>query len=1239
MNKGAIKTFAIWARNKLMADVKSNAHLIGIREDGIQNPLPQSTTEIEYYDIGSAKPYALTGDDLKKREKIISRLQYDINDSDYKTAYRNLLEHTASTWFNRLCAIRFMEVNDYFDDGLRVLSSSEEGKRESDLMSSPFDSDLELTDSERVQVREWKLNNNSEELFVFLLKKKCRQLSTFLPGLFENEDDCTDLLVHFSIFDKAGIIDHLVNDIDEEDWKEQVQIIGWLYQFYNTEFKDETYRIIKKQVLTKERIPSVTQLFTPEWIVKYLVENSLGRIWLDGHPYSKSTFLPTEEEQTEYVSGKHGENDHKWHYYLEEPEQESAVQAQLDEVRKGYATLNPEDLSFIDPCLGSGHIICYAFDVLMQIYTEQGYTARDAVSSIIANNLYGLDIDERAYQLAYFSIMMKARQYDRGAFRRGLIPRVYAFEESNQIKPKELEIFGAGLSPIEKNVALDQMKELLIIFKDAKELGSIIKVSPMNWRLLEDFASSFSSYGDITMLAEMPDDISELQKKLQRIINVGELLSRQYQVTCTNPPYMAPTPIQRPIVEKYYKEAKPDLYSVFILKLKELTLTGGLQAMITMHGWLFLSSFEKLRKRVFLETIVNMVHLGARAFEEIGGEVVQTAAFILLNRRINGHNGIYYRLTEPSSQNGKEELFLSNNNRYTANQEDFSKIPGLSCAYWLSDSFKKAFSYNQLNTVAKPRQGLATGDNSSFLRLWSEVSIQKIGFDCKSRELALQSKLKWFPCNKGGSFRKWYGNNDYVVNWENDGKEIRNCKDEKGRVKSRPQNTDYYFKEGMTWSTIANRMSMRYSPEGFMFETKGSVCFPNKKEDLRYLLGLTNSKVITPILAVLSPTLDFHEGPLGKVPVVFSEEHFDEVSALAEECIRTSKEDWDSLETSWDFKRHPFIKYAKASESERSLATQDSFYIQCPIEYAYTNWMLDCDERFEVIKENEEELNRIFINIYGLEDELTPEIDDEDVTVCKADLQRDIRSFISYAVGCMFGRYSLDVEGLAYAGGDWEEALESRYKSFIPDEDNCIPITDENYFSDDIVGRFVEFVKVVFGDETLKDNLQFIADALGGKGDEPIDVIRGYFLNDFFKDHCNYYSTSGSGKRPIYWLFDSGKQNGFKSLVYMHRWDSNTVATVRTRYVAKVQEKYENELRSMDLQMEHLSDPRQKASLQKRKEKITKQVTEIRKYDELIGHMALEYIDIDLDDGVKVNHEKVQIDRNGDKYQILAPIK
>lgn len=1221
MNKGAIKSFAIWARNKLMADVKSNAYLIGIREDGIQDPLPQSTIEIEYYDIGSAEPYSVTGDDLRKRVKIISHLQYDIKDSNYKTAYRNLLEHTASTWFNRLCAIRFMEVNEYFDDGLRVLSSSETGKRESDLMSSPFDSDIEFTDAERAQIRDWKLNNKSEELFAFLLKKKCRQLSEFLPGLFEPDDDCTDLLVRFSIFDKAGIIDHLVNDIDEEDWKEQVQIIGWLYQFYNTEFKDETYKLLKKQNLTKERIPSVTQLFTPEWIVKYMVENSLGRIWLDGHPYSRSEFLPTESEQADYASGKREPDDYKWHYYLEEAAQEPEVQMQLEEIRKEYAALNPEDLSFIDPCLGSGHIVCYAFDVLMQIYTEQGYTARDAVRSIIENNLYGLDIDERAYQLAYFSIMMKARQYDHGAFRRDLAPRVYAFEESNQIKPRELEIFGADLSPIEKNMALEQMKELLKIFKDAKELGSIIKVPMMNWDLLKDFAASFSNYGDITMLADMPEDIGDLQRKLMCMINIGELLSKHYWIACTNPPYMAPTANQKTIIDKQYREAKTDLCTVFMLRLNDFIVHSGLQSMITMHSWMFLHSFTDLREKILTQSIINMLHLGTRAFEEIGGEVVQTTTFTIGKRNSN-YNGRYIRLTDYMSQEKKEEAYLWKRESFITNQDLFKKIPGTPIAYWVSSHFADLFSNPLLFEYTISDGQNKTGNNAKYVREFWEVEASKIGIE-----------KKWLFYAKGGGYRKWYGNLTEVVNWSPEARKFY-----KKDLICRIIPEYLWYKKGITWSLISNHPSFRFLPEAATFDVGGSTVFLKDESKLPFYLALLNSAIYTKVQQVVNPTINIQVKDVRVMPVIQNNDD-DNIERIASACIDVCKDEWNSFEISWDFKRHPLIEYKNASKEERTLATQDTSYIQCPVEYAYTNWMLDCDERFERLKENEEKLNRIFIDIYGLQDELTPEVADEDVTVRKADLQRDIKSFISYVVGCMLGRYSLDVEGLAFAGGEWAEAWESNYESFIPDEDNCIPITDENYFSDDIVGRFVEFVNVVYGDETLEENLQFIADAIGGKGDDARDVLRRYFLNDFFKDHCKTYSVSGSGKRPIYWLFDSGKQNGFKALVYMHRWDANTIATVRTRYVAKVQEKYENELRSMDLQMAHLTDPRQKASLQKRKEKITKQVAEIRKYDELIGHMALEYIDIDLDDGVKVNHEKVQIDRNGDKYQILAPIK
>ena len=1213
MNKTAIKNFAIWARNKLMTDIESNAYLIGITKEGVQEPLPQSTKDLQYFDVGSGTPYALDRTGIAKRDKLVKTLNDEAKDVGYDIAYNNLIEHTASTWFNRLCAIRFMEVNDYFNDGLRVLSSVDEGRKDSDLMISPFESDLEFSEQEQADIKSWKLKNDSEKLFVFLLQKKCAALSEILPGLFVKEDEPISLLVHFSIADAEGIVHSLVNDIEEEDWKEQVQIIGWLYQFYNTEFKDETNALLKKkgEVLTKDRIPAVTQLFTPEWIVKYMVENSLGRIWIDGHPNE------TLKEN--------------WKYYLDEADQEPEVEAELQKIRAEYAQLHPENLSFADVCMGSGHILCYAFDVLMQIYESLGYTARDAVRSIIENNLYGLDIDERAYQLAYFSVMMKARQYDRGAFRRGYAPKVYAFEESNGITERQLSIFGADLNDMERNLAVEQMKELVEAFHDAKEYGSILKVDPMDWNLLRRFISSFDLYGKLDLM-EM--EVGDLVKRLEVIINIGEVLSKKYWVTCTNPPYMAPTPTQKKIVDKEYNAAKADLCAVFILRLNEMTKIKGIQSMVTMHSWMFLSSFEKTREVISGKAFLNMLHLGARAFDEIGGEVVQVTSFAILNYDSSFHNATFYRLTEAKSEKAKEYAFLNNATPYYASTSNFWHIGGKPFAYWASkralDNFDNA---RPLIDYSRPRVGQNTGDNERFLRIWNEINIDKIGFSISHEELE-KTKYKWIPYNKGGSFRRWYGNFDRVVNWENDGKEIKDYAviRNNGKHWSRYiQNIENLCREGISWSDIAStRFGCRYLPEGFICDVKGSSTFPAEEYRL-YILAFLNSCIAIFYLQMLNPTTTYQVGNIGSLPLLIDRK--DEVMSHADNCVSISKEDWDSFETSWNFQRHPLISVIR----KNCMLFDDISNID--LAECYMCWETECNQRFDQLKANEEDLNRIFIDVYGLQDELTPEVADEDVTVRKADLQRDVKSLISYAVGCMLGRYSLDMEGLAFAGGDWEQAFANNYRMFIPDDDNCIPITDENYFSDDIVGRFVEFIRLVYGENSLETNLQFIADAIGGKGDDAREVIRKYFLNDFFKDHCKTYSVTGSGKRPIYWLFDSGKQNGFKALVYMHRWTGDTIATVRARYVSKVQEKYENELRSMDLQMEQMPDPRQKAALQKRKEKILKQVAEIKQYDELIGHLALEHIDIDLDDGVKANHEKVQHDRNGDKYQILAPIK
>ena len=1201
MNKTAIKNFAIWARNKLIADVSYDARLIGITEDGIAKPLPQSFSGTQFFDIGTAEPYSISGEAVRQRDKLIEVIQQKEKDTDYKTAYQYVIEEVAYTWFNRLIAIRFMEVNDYLPSHIRVLSS-ESGKLEPDLVTTPFDAELPFTAEEETQIFQLKQDNKLDEVFRILFLKQCNALNEILPALFEKTKNYTELLLSLSVIDQDGVVYHLIHDIPEDDFNiergGQVEIIGWLYQYYNTEPKAAAFA--KNGKITKEEIPAVTQLFTPDWIVRYMVENSLGRLWVEGHPDCGLK-----------------EN---WKYYLEEAQQEPEVQAKLAEIRKEYAALNPEDIKLIDPCMGSGHILVYAFDVLMQIYESAGYSQRDAAKSILEHNIYGLDIDDRAYQLAYFAVMMKARQYNRRILNGENTCHVYAIQESNSINRAHLKYFGAGMDDIEKNAAKMQLEGLLDTLTDAKEYGSILNVESYNWDLLRRFVAAEDTDGQISMDSVGVEDTAE---QLNRLVNIGETMARKYWVTCTNPPYAGTGNLSARVnnfVKKNYPDSKADLFAVFIERCRQMTVNNGFQAMITQHAWMFLSSFEKLREKMMLTETVNMAHLGARAFEEIGGEVVQTTAFVRCANHVDGYKGTYCRLIEPTSQQGKEEMFLDGGNLYTANQDDFGKIPGGAIAYWTSDAMLKAFSNQILYDVARPRQGMATTNNDLFLRLWSEVSFKKMGLGCTSQEEALEIKKKWFPVTKGGAFRRWYGNFDYVVNYENSGKTICDYIDTTpgAKVKSngRVINRDLYFHKGMTWSTIASGpFGMRYVPNGFIFETKGSMCFTSD-DLLDYILGLYNSPVIQCFLQMVSPTLDYHEGPLGKTPVLIKKNK--QINQLVEENVKSSKNDWDSFENSWDFKKHPLL---------RNVST---------ISEAFAQWQAECDDRFNQLKANEEELNRIFIDIYGLQDELTPEVEDKDVTVRKADLQRDIKSLLSYAVGCMFGRYSLDVEGLAYAGGEWDS---SKYQSYIPDADNVIPITDEEYLDDDIVSRLCAWLKAVYGADTLEANLDYIAKALGNKGSTSREIIRNYFLNDFFKDHCQTYSVTGSGKRPIYWLFDSGKQNGFKALVYLHRYTPDTIGNLRIDYLHKMQRVYESEINRMQDMMDHSENAREVAAASKRKDKLAKQLKECREYDEKISHLALSRIELDLDDGVKVNYRKLQTAQDGKFYEVLADSK
>lgn len=1201
MNKTAIKNFAIWARNKLIADVSYDARLIGITENGIAKPLPQSFGGTQFFDIGTAEPYSISGEAVRQRDKLIEVIQQKEKDTDYKTAYQYVIEEVAYTWFNRLIAIRFMEVNDYLPSHIRVLSS-ESGKLEPDLVTTPFDAELPFTAEEEAQIFQLKQDNKLDEVFRILFLKQCNALNEILPALFEKTKNYTELLLSLSVIDQDGVVYHLIHDIPEDDFNiergGQVEIIGWLYQYYNTEPKAAAFA--KNGKITKEEIPAVTQLFTPDWIVRYMVENSLGRLWVEGHPDCGLK-----------------EN---WKYYLEEAQQEPEVQVKLSEIRKEYSALNPEDIKLIDPCMGSGHILVYAFDVLMHIYESAGYSQRDAAKSILEHNIYGLDIDDRAYQLAYFAVMMKARQYNRRILNGENTCHVYAIQESNSINRAHLKYFGAGMDDIEKNAAKMQLEGLLDTLTDAKEYGSILNVESYNWDLLRRFVAAEDTDGQISMDSVGVEDTAE---QLNRLIDIGETMARKYWVTVTNPPYANTGSLGAKVnsfVKKNYQDSKADLYSVFIERCAQMIVHGGYQAMITQHSWMFLTSFQKLREKMMHTDTISMAHLGARAFEEIGGEVVQTTAFVRRNSSISDYYGTYCRLVEPSTQQGKADLYLSRTKCYVARQADFVKIPGMPVAYWLSNIYFELFS--KLPTLSNSVdfcKGLATMDNERFLRLWEEVSWKNACVTAIDAAEGKESKKRWFAYNKGGTFRRWYGNRDYVINWFDDGKELKDnvvkCYGG-GSYTKEVRNEEKYFCEGITWSTLASGLiSIRYSPKGCIFDSKGSMGFAKSGQNIYALTAFLNSCVAQKFLEVLSPTLDYNIGGLNNLPFVNVP---DNAIETCKECIRDSVYDWDSFETSWDFKKHPLL---------RNVST---------ISEAFAQWQAECDDRFNQLKANEEELNRIFIDIYGLQDELIPEVEDKDVTVRKAELQRDIKSLLSYAVGCMFGRYSLDVEGLAYAGGEWDS---SKYQSYIPDADNVIPITDEEYLDDDIVSRLCAWLKAVYGADTLEANLDYIAKALGNKGSTSREIIRNYFLNDFFKDHCQIYSVTGSGKRPIYWLFDSGKQNGFKALVYLHRYTPDTIGNLRIDYLHKMQRVYESEINRMQDMMDHSGNAREVAAASKRKDKLAKQLKECREYDEKISHLALSRIELDLDDGVKVNYRKLQTAQDGKFYEVLADSK
>lgn len=1214
MNKNAIKKFAIEARKKLIDSVTDKAGMLGITEKSCSEPITKGA-DFEVYQTVAGTEATLNRKQCEQRRRLVFQIE--------SRGFEAVVEEVSYTWFNRICAIRFMEVNDYLPNRVRVLSSEKEGKMEPDLVTQALDVDLDLTAQEKEEIINWKMSGTSEDtdkMYCKLFLKQCHQLHDILPGLFEADANYMELLFGISYTNKDDVIYMLVNPetgIPEADFNVstldeegnptgQVEIIGWLYQYYNTELNNQVYDgNMSKKRITKELLPAATTIYTPDWAIRYMVENSVGKIWIE---HLKAIDPSTDEKVTAERFG--------WKYYLPEAEQEESVNVKLVEIRTTYKDLKPTDIICIDPCMGSGHILIAMFDVLMDIYESVGYDKREAAFEIIEHNIHGLDIDQRAYQLAYFAVMMKGRGYSR-RFLRGRDgkpePKVYAIIESNDINRNHLQFFGTHLNKVERKLSVMQIEGLLDTFKDAREYGSILNVGDCDWNVLEKFVDDLDTTGQISFESVGSE---ETQENLRKLIRVTKNLGQKYNAVVTNPPYLSNSRFS-PVLDKYVKENYPEVktdLSMIMYKhsLRDLCKCNGYVAFITTSSWMFLSSFEKLRLYVMNEyDFSSIVDFGTELFE---GKVGHNRIVAWVNRKSNTDSAmIGIRLVDfcYSRRDEKRKEFFNYKNYYYINPSEFFKIPGSPIAYWLNESFINNFSMRKIRDNYIPKFGMSTGDSERFIRFWYEIDYIEFDYESHNIRDAKDKKLPWVALDKGGPYRKWYGNRCHIVWWENDGKDIRECK------KSAVRSPQYFFTPHISWTLISSgHFSARYFENGFALDT-ASNCIYFKNDKSLEILGFLNSKVADMYLEVLNPTMNFSCGIIGLLP--YEAMYSKIINDLVTKCIEISKNDWNSSEISWDYQHHPLF---------RKVPT---------IAKAFEQWNKECDNRFTSLKINEEERNRIFIDIYGLQNELTPEVEDKDITIHKANLDRDIHDFISYAVGCMFGRYSLDEDGLIYAGGEWDN---SSYKTFLPDDDNCIPITDEEYFSDDIVGRFVEFVRTVYGVDTLEENLDFIANALGNKGATSREVIRNYFLKDFYKDHLKIYQ-----KRPIYWMFDSGKQNGFKALIYMHRYDADTVGRVRTDYLHQAQRYVETAMQSAQYTIDNASSASEKSKATKAVTKYTKQLAEMKIYDEAIAHIANQRIKIDLDDGVKVNYAKfqgVEVAQEGKKalkVDLLAKIK
>lgn len=1158
MDKNAIKKFAVWARRELTERVTKRAALYGVTESEVYNP-----------DADSVNGLVLTAAQKKERKALIEQV--------FAKGYAQVMEEAAYTWFNRFCALRFMEVNNYLPSLVRVFTNDKNEFRPQ-LLTEALD--LDLAGLDKAKIYALKEANADEELYKYLLITQCNALNRELPKMFQKLEDYTELLFPDNLLREGSVIEQMIKLIPEEDWQDAVQIIGWLYQYYNIEPKKEVFANLEKGIkIGKHDIPAATQLFTPDWIVRYMVENSLGRLWLEGHA--------SEELQA------------GWKYYLEEAAQEPEVAEKLAQLREQYVSVDVSEVKCIDPCMGSGHILAYMFDVLMEIYRSEGYRDRDAVKSIITQNLYGLDIDERAAQLAYFAVMMQGCKYDRRFLTRDYQPHVYAISEANNIDRELLNYFGAGLDEVNRESALNQLNGLLDAMQDACEYGSIISVPAYDFALLRDFVADFDAEQNLFASGEL----EPLQERLTQLVDVGAVLAQKYEVVVTNPPYMGASnmnPKLNAFIKQHYADYKSDFFSAFVMRAAEMTKQDGYCGFFTPYVWMFIQSYEKLRKYLYSQaTLETLIQFEYSAFEEA---TVPVCTFAFKNS-YSKKKGCYVRLVDfrggMEVQRQKTLEAIADRDcgfYYEQSSDNFAKIPGAPVAYWVTNW--SIFNHEKLSKRFVSGGRIKTHNNALYVRTWWEVD---------------KTNSMWKAYANGGDFRKWYGDHLDVVNW---GKKALDFYSEHGGLCK----LDFWFKNGLTWGAVTSGLnSYRVKPKEFMFSSASPSIFTKNFEYDYSVLAFLNSKVAAYLSRAINPTLNQNVNDTLNLPYIKDDK---ESADLVKQNITLSKSDWDSFETSWDFTRHPLLSGAVS------------------VSAAYDAWKAECDERFRTLKANEEELNSIFIDIYGLADELTPEVEEKDVTVrrffdSKEEIpegmkgssyaltkQDAVKSLVSYAVGCMFGRYSLDKPGLIFAGGTWDA---SNYRVFPADKDAIIPICDEEYFDDDIVGRFIEFIKIAYGEEGLEANLQFIADALGGNGSAR-EVIRNYFLNGFYKDHCKTYQ-----KRPIYWLFDSGKKNGFKCLIYLHRYAKDTIARIRTDYLHEQQSRYRTSSADLQSRIAVAPSTAQRVKLQKQLQALEAQAEEARLYEEKIHHLADKMVEIDLDDGVKKNYEIFQ--------DVLAKVK